>query len=257
MNKKRFFIFIMIVFLLLFFGIYFHQAYSVPVLMYHSISPVTGKTRLSVSPEAFEKQMQFLKNNHYQVLKLDEYVDLLNNKQKPKQKAAVITFDDGYENNYSFAYPVLKKYKIPATIFMVVGWVGKEGMMNWQQLAKLNESGLIEIESHSLTHPELTKLNVPSLIGEIKLSKQILEEKLKKEVKYFCYPYGFYNSIIKEAVRLFGYKGACATQFKQKLARKNDVFALRRIRISQSADNLFIFWVQVSGYYTFLKDLRL
>ncbi len=238
------------------FVVYLKSVYSVPVLMYHRIDTNGEESRLSVAPKSFERQMDFLKQRNYQFLTLGEYIDLLKSGKKPEKKSVVITFDDGYADNYTAAYPVLKKYGIPATIFVVVDWVGKKGMISWPQLEELSNSVLIEIANHSLTHRELQKLDTKEVVREIKESKHILESRLGKRVDHFCYPCGFFNSLVKETLKTVGYKGACATHPGKEIAL-DDVFAIRRIRISRSADNLFIFWVQVSGYYTFFKDRRI
>jgi len=254
--KKR--ITLVLIFIVLIAGgvLFLQDSYSVPVLMYHRINEGAESSRLIVSPESFHRQMQFLNDSNYQVLSLDEYVSLLRSGEKPRKKSVVITFDDGYEDNYTNAYPVLKKFQIPATIFVVVGWVGKKDMMNWQQVEELQRSGLIAIESHGMTHCELIQVGKLKAKEEIETSKKILESRLNTEIKYFCYPCGFFTPFIKELTRLSGYRGACATHPGKEI-RLNDEFAIRRIRISYSADNMFIFWAQVSGYYTFFKDRRI
>ncbi|MCP4649526.1 MAG: polysaccharide deacetylase family protein [PVC group bacterium] len=235
---------------------FLHSVYSVPVLMYHSINGNSQNSRLSVSPESFEKQMSFLKKHNYEILTLSEYVDMLKQKKKPSKRSVVITFDDGFDNNYTMAYPILKKHNIPAVIFIVVNWVGNSGMMNWSEIKELVDSNLIEIGSHTLAHDELTKMDKEEAFREIQESKQILESKLNKPIKFLCYPCGSFNAGIKEIVEKSDYKGACATHPGAELPL-DDAYAIRRIRISRSSDNMFIFWGQISGYYTYFKDRKI
>ncbi|MFH1460249.1 MAG: polysaccharide deacetylase family protein [Candidatus Omnitrophota bacterium] len=255
--KKRIIIIFLIIILLFALKVYLNNFYQIPVLMYHSINQGSEESRLVVSPESFQRQMYFLKKNNYNILSLDEYVDFLKEKKPLKHKSAVITFDDGFADNYTQAFPILKKYSIPATIFVVTEWVGnKKDMLNWEQVEILSDSKLIDIGSHTITHCLLPDAKNSQVIREIRESKNILDSRLKKETKFFCYPCGFLNSYIKETARLAGFKGACATHpgFEFDL---NDEFAIRRIRISRTADNLIVFWAQVSGFYTLFKDRRI
>ncbi|MFH1061524.1 MAG: polysaccharide deacetylase family protein [Candidatus Omnitrophota bacterium] len=233
-----------------------NKSYAIPVLMYHSINTGAAGSRLIVEPDTFRKQMKFLKDKKFNCISLDAYVELLKSGKKPKSKAVVITFDDGYEDNYSQAFPVLKELSIPATIFIVTDWVGKKNMLTWSQLEEMEKNNLIEIGSHSVTHNMLTRMPKEAVIIEIEQSKQILEKALNVPINFFCYPTGAHSDFIKELTKLAGYKAACATSVDKRTAL-DDLFAIRRIRISQSADNLFVFKVQVSGYYNFLKDRRI
>ncbi len=240
----------------IFIGIFLYNVYSIPVLMYHSIGIGAQNSRLIVSPQSFERQMRFLKRGNYQILSLDEYVELLSKNKKPGKRSVVITFDDGFRDNYVSAYPILKKYKIPAAISIVVDWVGRDDMMTWNQINELSDDELIEIVSHSLKHCLLDTLSKEATIDELKESKRILEKKLNTVIDYFCYPCGNFTPFVKEMARLSGYKAAMATHPDASIAL-DDIYAIRRIRISQSSDNMLIFWAQVSGYYTFFKDRRI
>ena len=240
----------------IFIGIFLYNVYSVPVLMYHSIAQGAENSRLIVTPESFERQMSFLKKGNYQILSMDEYVAFLKENKKPDKRSIVITFDDGFLDNYTNAYPVLKKYKIPATISVVIEWVGRGDMMSWKQIRELNDDGLIEIASHGLSHCPLDTLKKDAAINELRQSKRILEKKLNTIIDYFCYPCGNFTPFVKELAKLTGYKAALATHPDARIAL-NDTYAIRRIRISQSSDNMLIFWAQVSGYYTFFKDRRI
>ena len=253
MKKKI--ILIVFVAVSIFTGIFLYNVYSVPVLMYHSIAQGAENSRLIVTPESFERQMSFLKKGNYHILSLDEYVQLLRENKKPDKRAVVITFDDGFLDNYTDAYPILKKYRIPATISVVPKWVGRGDMMSWEQIRELNGDELIEIASHGLSHCLLDTLSKDSTIRELRESKRVLEKKLNTVIDYLCYPCGNFTPFVKELAELSGYKAALATHPDARTAL-NDIYAIRRIRISQSSDNMLIFWVQVSGYYTFFKDRR-
>ncbi|MBU2222001.1 MAG: polysaccharide deacetylase family protein, partial [Candidatus Omnitrophica bacterium] len=171
-----------------------------------------------------------------------------------------ITFDDGYWDNYTYAFPVLKKYNLPATIFLITDEIGnKVGLgdkLNWEDVILMQDSGLINFGSHTLSHHVLTEIrSEDELRKEILSSKKILEERLGRPINTFCYPKGFFNQRVKELVKEAGYKAAVATSPGRNFPG-DDVFALKRIRISDKAGNLFIFWVQSSGYYAFMKEKR-
>ncbi len=255
-NKKSIFITAaVIVFAIIFFWI--RSCYRIPVLMYHDIGSGSEHSRLIVSPKSFARQMKFLRDHHYNVLRMEDYVRLLKEKKRQPRHSVVITFDDGCSGVYTNAFPVLKKNIIPATVFVIPGWVNahKPGYMNWKQIKELGNSGLIEIGSHSYSHRPMTELKENLVEAELRESRMMIEEKTGLKVRYFCYPCGAFNNRIKKETRALGYAAACATHPGSEIDL-NDPYAIRRIRISRSADNMFIFRAQISGYYTFLKDRR-
>lgn len=235
--------------------------YTVPILMYHYVNNEEPlKSRLGVSPDSFERQMRFLRERKYNIVSLEELTDLIKNKKKMPPKTVAITFDDGYLDNYTHAYPVLKKYNIPAAIFVVINRVGKhlgnDDYMSWSQIRELSESGLITIGSHSMSHPNLSEIDSEEqLKEEIFESKKILENELNKEVKFFSYPFGGRSLEARRIVSLSGYKAAVGTNFP-KGSPGDDIYALKRLRISENCRNLFIFWVETSGFYTRIKEQR-
>ena len=257
MKQKKLILFAAVLLLISAAAIWIWSSYRVPVLMYHSINSGAEKSRLIVSPQTFEKQMRFLRDHRYRIMTMEEYVDILRNKKPQPRHSVVITFDDGYADNYSNAFPVLKKYSVPATIFVIPGWVNenKPDIMTWDQIRALVKSGLVEIGSHSYSHCVLTGLEENRILAELRESKMMLEEKLGINIRYFSYPCGFFSNRIKKETADQGYAAACATHPGSEVAL-DDIYAIRRIRISNSADNLFVFGAQVSGYYTFLKDRR-
>ncbi|HNQ51515.1 MAG TPA: polysaccharide deacetylase family protein, partial [Candidatus Omnitrophota bacterium] len=106
--------------------IFIRAQYVLPIAMYHSVKPVVPEgNRLIVSVDAFDRQMRFVKKNNYTVLPLHDAAALIKEGRELPRKALVLTFDDGYEDNYLYAYPILKKYGLPATIFLIVNDIGK------------------------------------------------------------------------------------------------------------------------------------
>jgi len=234
-------------------ALFLDRGYRLPFLMYHSIAPASKPgDRLTISPEAFERQMAFLKKNRFNVLPLAEAVSYLAEGRRPPSGTVAITIDDGYANNYRFAYPILLKHELPATIFVIVGSVGSEGYLTWDQITEMSRSGLIDIESHTVQHPFLTGLDDKALRAELEASKVILESRLKRAVPFVCYPMGNYDERVKSAARAVGYRAGFATKIRTFFAR-DDLYAIGRIRISGTSDNLFVFAFKVSGYYAFFR----
>jgi len=228
--------------------------YVVPIIMYHNIDANSAGSRLSVSPESFKRQMRFLKSQHYNVVKLEDLADIVRSNAFPL-KTIAITFDDGYENNYTQAYPVLKSLGLNATIFIVPALVGRDGYLTWDQIVEMSESGVISIGSHSMSHAWLPGLADQELDSEILGSRRSIESHLRREVDAFSYPVGGFNQGVRDKVIKSGYKIAVATNPGRKYP-KHDLFAMKRLRISGTSDNLFVFWFETTGFYTWIKEHR-
>lgn len=233
--------------------------YVVPVLMYHSVNwQPNPSNRLAVTPVTFERQMHFLKSHRYNVIPLSSLVELIRNNQKIPRKTIVITFDDGYKDNYVYAFPILKKYNLPATIFIIIQEVDRpqNDRLNWQEIQSMQDSRIIDFGSHALGPEPLVNIqSEPELKRQIFEPKKILLEKLGRPVELFSYPGGMFNPKIKQLVIEAGYRGAVATNPGEGSA-DCDVFALKRLRISENAANMFVFYIESSGYYTFFKEQK-
>jgi peptidoglycan/xylan/chitin deacetylase (PgdA/CDA1 family) len=235
---------------------FLRQAYVVPIIMYHSVNPKSDPVmkRLIVSPKTFERHMRFLKEYHYNVLPLEALAKLIKEKKIPP-KTIAITFDDGYRDNYTYAFPVLKKYNLPATIFIIVNEVGRPqaDRLSWEEIRVMQESGLITFGSHTLGPEPLIDIKSKEEVKrQIYDSKKILEEKLAREVNLFSYPGGMFDAGIRQLVIDAGYLAAVSTK-PGKQYPTDDVFALKRVRISENASNTLIFAFEASGFYTFMK----
>jgi peptidoglycan/xylan/chitin deacetylase (PgdA/CDA1 family) len=238
-------------------AIFIGRQYVLPIAMYHSVQPVVPEgNRLIVSTGTFDRQMRFLKKNNYNVLPLDQAAAFIANRKKIPGRAVVLTFDDGNIDNYIYAFPVLKKYGLPATMFLVVDQIGKPDKLNRDQIREMQASGLVTFGSHSMSHPFLECIIDPAeLTKEISGSKQALESLLARPVMSFSYPCGRLNSQVRQKAIEAGYMAAVVTNPGKSIAN-DDVFALKRLRISENAGNLFVFWFETSGYYNFIRENR-
>ncbi|MBU3091212.1 polysaccharide deacetylase family protein [Clostridium sp. CF011] len=210
---------------------------SVPVLMYHSIT--SGKSDSNSLPiETFKEQMKYLKDNGYQTITLtDLYKYFMNQKPLP-EKSVVLTFDDGYENNYTAMFPVLKEYNFKAAIFVITSHIDKDHeFMTSKQLLEMDKYG-VDIESHTVNHDKLKSLSKDKQLATLIQSKKDLEKILKKEINFFAYPGGAYNKSAIEAVNEAGYKMAFTIDGKSSSwSSKNDgLLSLHRVDVSSFQD---------------------
>lgn len=232
---------------------------TVPVLMYHSfgLAPEDRYTSLSTDPKIFAGQMEVLVKNNYNIVKPDKIIVYMTKKEKMPSKTVAITADDGFMNFYEVAYPVLKKYNIPATIFVITDHIGRPGYLGWNQLREMSDSGLITIGSHTKTHPWLPTVSVDEdkLRDELAGSKDILEKGLGRPVYYIGYPNGGFNGLVEEAAKKYGYKGAFTTNPSKKSAI-DDIYAIRRLKISSSSDSPLLLRCRLTRYYIWFKERR-
>lgn len=226
--------------------------------MYHMISETEHpkEKRYSLSPKKFERQMQYIKNKEYTPISLDDLQKYLNDKNHIlPEKPIIVTFDDGYMDNYENALPVLKKYDIPAMVFIVTGFIGKtnnwmrsEGyplrhLMGWSEIKEIKENG-ISIGSHTINHYSLSNLDYKEARKEIEESRIYLENKLGDSIHHFAYPFGGVNKIVKDIVRESGYKTACTTGSGFN-SRDTNLFELRRLEIF-GTDSLMNFVIKLT-----------
>lgn len=242
---------------------FIRQQYVVPIIMYHQIlANPKPEYRLAVSVKAFQRQMHFLKKHRYNVVPLETLADLIKEKKKIPRRTVAITFDDGYKNQYTYAYHILKKYNLPANFFIIINEVGRRNKwgirdrLSWKQIKEMRDSGIISFGSHCLGPEPLINIKLEQVIKkEISYSKKIMEEKLNQPITIFSYPEGKFNDKIRQLVIDAGYKLAVTTN-PGKSFPNDDIFALKRLRISSTANNLFVFWIETSGYYNFIREQR-
>jgi len=209
----------------------------IPIFTYHSLDD--GGSVISTSPAIFGQQMDFLRVNGYQTLSLSEVTHIVRQREQFPKKTCVITFDDGYQNVYSKAFPVLQQYGFRATIFLIAefcgrynNWpthaspVGLQPLLSWTEIKEMDRYG-IEFGSHTLTHPDLTRIVPKEAEREIVRSKEMIQSHLGKKVDVFAYPYGKYSSEVVALARQH-FAGACSTRLG-KVTRDSNPFLLNRL----------------------------
>jgi len=195
---------------------------GIPILMYHKVGdPPEGSKlkKLWVSSEKFRRHLAYLKKNGYTPITFRDIYQHWDMGADLPEKPVLITFDDGYKNNFETAYPILKEFGTRATIFTVVQTVGGDNewhnsnsetrvpMVSWEELKILKNEGW-EIGSHTMTHPRLLALDVNEAGVELEMSRRVIEEHLASAPPTFAYPYGNGEDspIMRDAVKKAGYR---------------------------------------------------
>lgn len=226
-----------------------------PILMYHAFgSPGEPSSRYVTPLRSFARQMAWLHRMGYHVLSLEEYLDYRARYEFPPERSVVITIDDGYQDNKTLAYPVLRRYGFPATIFLVTGLIGKtyfteveselnsRPMLSWQDIQEMAQGG-IHFGAHTRTHPDLLTLTAEQVCEELSDSRYDIENTLGIPVQTFSYPFGSYHSSLHPLVEQAGFLGSCSID-EGLNTPTTDLFALRRVEI-YGTDSLFDFALAV------------
>lgn len=207
------------------------------ILTYHHLErpPESGDERgLFVAPEAFERQLAWLAAVKIPVLSLDDLRTRLLAADGAPIRAAAITFDDGYEDNFLHALPLLKRFGFTATFFITTGWIGGASpqghrMMNVDQIRSMAEAGMT-IGSHTVTHPWLARIPIEETRRELADSKAALESILGPPVRWVCYPSGSFNPAVEDAARELGYAGGCSV-IRDNRIHAGQIFHLPRVMV--------------------------
>ncbi|MGG1399232.1 polysaccharide deacetylase family protein [Bacillus salipaludis] len=212
---------------------------KVPILVYHSIAEFTGhgQKELYVTPENFEKQITYLRDHGFTLLTFEQWekIDLV-------KKPIFLTFDDGYKNNLN-VFKVFQKlqtnqFKPRGTFFVITDFIGRANRLTESDLKSLSKSGLISIQSHTATHPDLTKTE--NLVPELRDSKRALEKIIDKEVIAISYPYGNFNPRVVTGTKQYYHFGLTTTPgpyIKQGIENEHYLLPRTYIKYSTSLDD--------------------
>ena len=244
---------------------------KIPILMYHSVSPVVKSMKhpyfcTEITPGTFELHLNYLAENGYTVKPLSELANMTDKTGRAGSRNVIITFDDGYQDFFEYALPLLKKYKMPATMFIPAGLIDKgdcelEGrrLMSWEQIRECCKQG-IEIGSHSHTHRVLVDLSSDDLAAELCNSKVLLEEKLNTEITSFAYPYKFpeenkrFVMQLCKMLEMNGYKFGVTTRiglFKY----GNCTLQMKRLPVNEF-DDILLYRAKLNGNYNWMYALQ-
>jgi peptidoglycan/xylan/chitin deacetylase (PgdA/CDA1 family) len=206
--------------------------FYIPILEMHDFNS-NPKTPYTMSPAQLSEEMAFLKSHGFHTVSLDHVYNAIHHNLPLPSRPIVLTFDDGYESNFIIAAPILKKYGFCATEFMVSSFVNKPGFLTEAQLKNMTRSHIWEIESHTVSHSDLTKLKKDELWNELSRSKDDLASIVQSPIHYFSYPYGAYNEPVLRDVERTGYLLAVRTNQGYAHPMTDGPFLLNRIAIHQ------------------------
>lgn len=191
------------------------QGIRVPILMYHYIEYVDPddkiRASLTTSPYVLEEQIKSLQENGYTFMTVGELSNVLERKTYLPEKPILLTFDDGYRDFYKYAYPILKKYNVKATQYVISGFLGNPNHLLSSQVQEIASENLVEIGAHTVHHAWLKDENEKTAFHEIYKSKIDLEKLIKKPVVSFAYPYGAFDLSAIEQVKEAGFLNAVST----------------------------------------------
>ena len=237
----------------------------IPILMYHSIQDGASDRRpyfdINTSPDRFAQQMKFLREQGYRTVHLEEAWKLLAEDRRDS-RYVVITFDDGYRDFLTAAYPIMAEFGHTAALFVPSGLIQDERAhfqqrecLTWSEIRELHTNG-IEIGSHSVTHRELKFLRTSELEAEVSNSKQTIENKIGHSIRSFSYPYAFpeseavFSQTLRELLEKHGYQNGVTTIIGSS-SRDSDRFLLPRLPVN-SWDDIPLFRAKLEGHYDWL-----
>jgi peptidoglycan/xylan/chitin deacetylase (PgdA/CDA1 family) len=241
------------------------------IFCYHLLVDKVRYPGTEITPAAFEAQMKELKDKGITVIPMQDLLAWKRGEKNIPPRCAVITFDDGYKSQYEVAWPILKKYGYPFTMFIYTegvrgGSLGGGGAITWEQLADMRDNG-VDIEAHSATHQDLREGHTITLVGpggkktrtkltgpqyeqwmqnEVVGSKQLLEQRLGIKVNCFAVPFGNYNEHVKEIARNTGYE-AMFTVYGQPITFTSPLDSIGRYAIEANKPKVFEDAVKMIG----------
>jgi len=256
-----------------------HKGIYIPILMYHSISdePESGHPYhwINTSQKRFAEHMRLLKENDYKVISLRDAAEILGNASTgidiPHDKVslhryAVVTFDDGFADFRTGAFPILAEHGFSSTVFLPTGFISDTGStlkgkmcLRWDDVRELAESG-VQFGSHTVTHPKLRGIPWDQVEKELRESKNILEDRLGTEVESFSYPYAFpeddrrFQNRLKTSLGELGYSNGVTTRVGTAAGGDDQLF-LKRIPVNSEDDPAF-FPAKLEGGYDWIHGLQ-
>ena len=218
---------------------------NVPILMYHAVEEATYPRPYKhtyVTKVEFEWQMRSLKKRGYNPISFETLLAAQAGTAVLPPKPLILTFDDGYDDLYRNAFPVLTEMGFPYTVFLVSGLIGKENewvvpegmttfpLLDWNRIKEMRATGLASFQPHTETHPRLGDLPLAEAHRQMLISRDVLQQELGEAMDVFCYPYGSLSDGVVDSAREIGYKCAVTTQFGR-VRESDDPFRLPRVSI--------------------------
>ena len=244
---------------------------KVPILMYHSICDSRKETthpyfQTVTSPGVFGRHMKYLHDNGYCVVGLPEAIRYMDTTPPPSIRPVVITFDDGFQDFYTNAFPLLNQYGFSATVYLPTAYIGTTTQafkgtecLTWDQVRELQKAG-VEFGSHTVTHPQLKSVRAEDAQAEIRFSKETIEQELGCPVSSFAYPYAFpetdkdFTDRLRGFLQETGYENGVSTVIGT-TDRYDDRFFMKRLPMN-SCDDDRLFQAKLDAAYNWLHAVQ-
>ena len=208
---------------------------TIPILLYHRIDTSPVKSRYYVPPEMFEQEIKALQDWGYTSITTTMLVQAITTGRELPPHSLLITFDDGHLDNYTNAFPIMKKYGFTGVLYIVGNYLGADGFMNREQIQEMHAAGW-EVGSHSMNHLDLTKLTPEKQRSEIVGSKEMLENVLGIDILTFAYPFGAKDAAVTDYVKFAGYMAAMGAEGYTDSQGEWNLFNLQRVEIKGTDD---------------------
>lgn len=228
------------------FWLFARAADGVPILVYHRVSD-TDKSPSTLTVADFDAQLKFLVDNGYHVIAPDDLLDAWASGKTLPTNPIVLTFDDGHEDIYKNVFPILQKYNMRATVFIVTDHIGMKDYLTWDLIRALQAGGFMDFESHTMSYKILTTLKGDKLWNEIYGSKQAIEWSLKKPAKFIAYPEGKYSVDAEATAKECGFRAAFIEDYGLAV-NDSDNYVLTRIPVlGSNSHTLLRFQLRLKG----------
>lgn len=241
----------------------------IPILMYHAVQEGQSDPRpyyeVNVSPATFASQMKQLQTEGYRAVSLERALQALDG-GRPSEKIVAITFDDGFQDFYETAFPILADCQFTATVFLMTGYMEEPGktfkgkaVLRWNEVRELHSHG-IHFGSHTVSHPQLRTLELRQVEEEVGRSKKVIEDRIGGAVRSFSYPYAFpeddrqFTRRLKDTLVSHGYENGVTTILGTS-SSQSDRFFLPRLPVNRWDDCQF-FQAKLNGAYDWLHSLQ-
>ena len=212
---------------------------DLPIVMYHHVGPLPPnpdlyRRDLTVSPDLFDRTLARLEEQGVETVTMADLFEHFAGGNALPKRSVVLTFDDGYDDNYEHAFRLLEQRGMVGTFFITTDFVGRPGYLTWDQVVEMAEAGM-EIAAHSSNHADFTRIGPNELRRQLVEPKAILEHHIGQRVRFMAYPAGKYNAAVMAATRAAGYQAAVTVQHGTRHL-PGSAFELRRVR-ARGADS--------------------
>lgn len=209
---------------------------DLPIVMYHHIQPLPiaeqlGHAPLTVNADDFDQQVKYLKENGYNAISAEDLVNALVTRTPLPAKSIMLTIDDGYDDNYTYAFLTAKKYQMIVNFFIPTGLIDKPGYMNWDHLIEMSHNPYAKLYNHTTSHAQLSTLSKEGIVQEVGNANNDFKQKLGLDNKIVAYPYGSYNDLVLETMKEMGMTAAISTDPGRNQCLSN-IMRLPRVRVA-------------------------